>query len=155
MTDTEQFLSTTLSRIFEASSVALVGFGIIHDLSKLAFSYPHMPCFARYESVMTFQRVARIYLGDDSKKCQLWSLQAVVATMLKKRLDKTEQCSDWAARPLRRSQICYAAIDAAAPRYLLEEAFRKNDFGFEFFRRNAKLRQSIRMTFLETPNLEP
>jgi 3'-5' exonuclease len=154
MTATEQFLSETLSRIFEASNIALVGFGIIHDLSKLAFSYPHMPCFARFESVIDFQLVARIYLGVESKKCQHWSLQAVVATMLKKRLDKTEQCSDWAARPLRLSQTCYAAIDAATPRYLLEEAFRKKEFGFEFFRRNPNLRQSVRMAFLGTPKME-
>lgn len=27
-------------------------------------------------------------------------------------MDKTEQCSDWCARPLRRSQLRYAALDA-------------------------------------------
>ena len=41
------------------------------------------------------------------------SLQACVARHLRERLDKTEQCSDWAARPLSDSQVAYAALDAA------------------------------------------
>lgn len=149
MTTTELCLSEILSKLFEATDIALVGFGVVQDLSKLAFSYPHMPCFRNFESVIDFQSVARSVLGGQTKKGQVNSLQLVVAMMLKKRMDKTEQCSDWeGTRPLRQSQTNYAALDAAVPRYLLLEAFRQNDFNFDFFQRYAHLRQNIRMTVL-------
>ena len=41
------------------------------------------------------------------------SLQRVCARTLEVRLDKREQCSDWARRPLTQSQFAYAALDAA------------------------------------------
>ena len=78
---------------------------------------------ALLSQVKDFQSVARSALCGQTKKDQVNSLQLVVAIMLKKRLDKTEQCSDWeATRPLRQSQTYYAALDAAVPRYLLLEA---------------------------------
>ena len=39
-------------------------------------------------------------------------LVRILARTLAERLDKTEQCSEWAARPLRRAQLLYAALDA-------------------------------------------
>ena len=36
----------------------------------------------------------------------------VCARTIGQRLDKTEQCSDWGRRPLRREQLLYAALDA-------------------------------------------
>ncbi|CAE8724934.1 unnamed protein product [Polarella glacialis] len=42
----------------------------------------------------------------------LMGLKSLVAKTLAHRLDKTEQCSDWAARPLSLSQLQYAALDA-------------------------------------------
>jgi prolyl-tRNA editing enzyme YbaK/EbsC (Cys-tRNA(Pro) deacylase) len=150
-TASEQLLSDTLAMLFEASGIALVGFGIVHDLNRLAFSYPHMPCFRRFDSVIDFQTVARSILGATTKN-RSSSLQLVVATMLKKRLDKTLQCSDWEARPLQESQICYGALDAAAPRHLLQEAFRRGELALDFFQRtHAHARQSVRMTNLIAP----
>ena len=40
------------------------------------------------------------------------SLKRVCARTIHRRLDKSEQCSDWACRPLRRAQFVYAAQDA-------------------------------------------
>ena len=40
------------------------------------------------------------------------SLKKVCARAIGKRLDKEQQCSDWARRPLSRDQFLYAALDA-------------------------------------------
>ena len=40
-------------------------------------------------------------------------LRDACATWLGRRLDKSEQCSDWERRPLSRAQVAYAALDAA------------------------------------------
>ena len=40
-------------------------------------------------------------------------LRDACATWLGRRLDKSEQCSDWDARPLTEAQVAYAALDAA------------------------------------------
>ena len=42
-----------------------------------------------------------------------WLMPQVTETWLNATLDKTEQCSDWDARPLSQSQLVYAAADAA------------------------------------------
>lgn len=148
MSATEQYISDTLAKLFEAPGIALVGFGVVQDLNRLAFSYPHMPCFRRFDSVIDFQTVARSISGATTKY-QSSSLQLVVAMMLKKRLDKTLQCSDWEARPLQESQICYGALDAAVPRHLLQEAFLRDELDLDFFQRHAHVRQSVRMTNLD------
>ncbi|KAI6188334.1 hypothetical protein M3Y98_00343600 [Aphelenchoides besseyi] len=46
------------------------------------------------------------------QKMKNFSLSALCDAILGKPLDKTEQCSDWARRPLRMSQIKYSALDA-------------------------------------------
>jgi hypothetical protein len=51
--------------------------------------------------------------GGDKRRWNTPGLGLVCATFLKKRLDKTEQCSDWDQRPLSESQVVYAAADAA------------------------------------------
>ena len=51
--------------------------------------------------------------GGDKRRWNTPGLGLVCATFLKKRLDKTEQCSDWDQRPLSESQVAYAAADAA------------------------------------------
>eukprot|EP00940_MAST-03C_sp_MAST-3C-sp2_P002032 g2032.t1 len=54
------------------------------------------------------------YYSDMYRRTQkvLKGLKSLVEIVLHRTLDKTEQCSDWSARPLRRSQIEYAARDS-------------------------------------------
>jgi hypothetical protein len=70
--------------------------------------------------------VLRPLCGDDMVVCSLMDVQAlatakgedtpslrkVCARALGKQLDKSEQCSEWARRPLEREQLVYAALDA-------------------------------------------
>ncbi|GKY91211.1 hypothetical protein MPSEU_000093800 [Mayamaea pseudoterrestris] len=62
---------------------------------------------------------------------QLWKdrktppgLAACVGEVANKPLSKTEQCSNWARRPLTRSQLEYAGLDATILLYLLAEKFK-------------------------------
>eukprot|EP00977_Amphora_coffeiformis_P016400 scaffold5079_cov169-Amphora_coffeaeformis.AAC.9 len=154
----ELLLSVTLSKLFQATEISLAGFGIIQDLGKLAHSFPHLPCFYLFESVIDLQAVAPKALDDRRIK----SLQNYVAVLMKKKLDKTEQCSDWAVRPLSPMQMVYAALDAAVARPLLLatlEEQQKSSSSFvdseeegteepSFLVEHNELRQTIRMTFL-------
>ena len=49
----------------------------------------------------------------DGRRARLPSLRDCCATWLRRRLDKSEQCSDWDRRPLSASQLAYAALDAS------------------------------------------
>ena len=112
MSDVEQRLSDALTKLFSDRNVALLGFGVAQDLGKLAASFPHLPCFRRFESVIDLYTVSRnVYAG--TPKHHMSSLQKMVAVLLGMSLDKKEQCSDWQQRPLTESQLSYALIDAA------------------------------------------
>ncbi len=119
MTETEQLLSDSLVKIFVGPN-PILGFGIAMDLGKLAASFPHIPCFRRFENVIDLYSVSR-YAYAGSAKSFMSSLQKMVAVLLEKSLDKTEQCSDWENRPLSESQINYALLDAAVLPCLLRK----------------------------------
>ena len=57
-------------------------------------------------SLVDLQVLAKAKGGDTP------SLQRVCARSIGVRLDKSEQCSDWARRPLEQRQFEYAALDA-------------------------------------------
>ena len=112
MSDVEHRLSDALTKLFADRNVALLGFGVAQDLGKLAASFPHLPCFRRFESVIDLHTVSRnVFAG--TPKHHMSSLQKMVAVLLGLSLDKKEQCSDWQQRPLTESQLSYALIDAA------------------------------------------
>ena len=118
MSDVERRLSDALEKLFSDQNVALLGFGVAQDLGKLAASFPHLPCFRRFESVIDLYTVSRnVYAG--TPKHHMSSLQKMVAVLLGLSLDKKEQCSDWQQRPLTESQLSYALIDAAVLPILL------------------------------------
>jgi len=78
----------------------LLGFAFEHDRVRLEALLPAATGRPR-RPVVDLQRAGHVGLRD------------ACATWLGRRLDKSEQCSDWERRPLSRAQIAYAALDAA------------------------------------------
>ena len=111
----------------------LCGFGVASDARRLAASYPDRFFSCSFGSDGSKQaheenitvttvcvRDVSITLGA-SAQTHASSLSNLCASALgpNDALDKTEQVSGWDARPLRPSQILYAAYDALAPRCVL------------------------------------
>jgi len=148
----EKQLNSTLSKLFRHPELPLLGFGVMQDLGKLAASYPHLLCFSEYSSVMDLQGVASTVYPKGSRPA-LSSLQKMVAILMTKRLDKTEQCSNWTVRPLSDSQIDYAALDAAVLPKLLQIMVQKSTtikrYNGQFFSVHCNLQSNLRYLFLE------
>lgn len=164
---TVEKLNGVLMKLFRDPKLSLVGYCIGQDLGKLAASFPHMECFAEFFSVIDLQSVASVY-NNSSKKPRgqrtpvMSSLQLMTAALLTKRLDKTQQVSDWSYRPLSQQQIDYAMLDAAILPLLLHTFLRdvannhdSNDISTDyecnddFFRNHNSLRSNIRYTECE------
>ena len=153
MSDIEQRLSNALTKLFIDRNVPLLGFGVAQDLGKLAASFPHLPCFRRFESVIDLYTVSRnVYAG--TPKNHVSSLQKMVAVLLDLSLDKQEQCSDWQQRPLTESQLSYALLDAAILPILLRSMLIDYDSGitdhFEgyFLQKHPHLLTTTKLTCL-------
>ncbi|EOD34056.1 hypothetical protein EMIHUDRAFT_228911 [Emiliania huxleyi CCMP1516] len=86
-------------------AVAVLGFAFQGDLSVLR---PICGGDLHARALVDLQQLARQGREDSQP-----SLRRVCARTLGKALDKAEQCSDWARRPLLPAQIRYAALDAA------------------------------------------
>ena len=86
--------------LLEGDSGPLLGFAFEHDRVRLEALLPAAAGRPR-RPVVDLQRAGHVGLRD------------ACATWLGRRLDKSEQCSDWERRPLSRAQIAYAALDAA------------------------------------------
>jgi Ribonuclease D len=152
LTQTEEMLSDTLSMLFKNKGIRILGFGISQDLSKLSASYPHMPCFFMFHSVIDLHSLARRVYSRTPKNF-ISSLQKAVAVHFRKKLDKTEQCSEWDVRPLRQSQLEYASLDATILPLLLNEMITNNPSierdGGKFLCKEHSLQMSFRFTHLE------
>ena len=122
----ENDLDRILLKLFRNPSISLVGFGVLQDLGKLAASFPHLRCFSEYVSVIDLQSISSVVYNTKFDKKATSSLQKMTAMLLKKRLDKTQQCSDWSRRPLSEEQVSYAMLDAAIIPLLLSAIFDNN-----------------------------
>ncbi|CAB9522202.1 Ankyrin repeat [Seminavis robusta] len=151
-TPMEMQLDRALSKLFHNHNLPLLGFGIHQDLGKMAMSFPHLPCFAKFTAVIDLQTVATAIYSKGARNT-MSSLQKMVATLLAKRLDKSKQCSDWTQRPLSATQISYAALDAAVLPILLETMMEKSvsvePYNGQFFAVHANLRSNLQYTFLD------
>ena len=101
-----------------SSKHRILGFGLQGDLDRLQMLYVHQQA-----SPLTACRV--VDLREACVGAATLPSEAGLAAQLRawtgKTLNKTMQCSDWAARPLSAAQIAYAAADAMCL-HVLDEA---------------------------------
>ncbi|KND04915.1 uncharacterized protein SPPG_00606 [Spizellomyces punctatus DAOM BR117] len=103
-------LSRTLERLFTSRTILKLGFDFSHDLSLLRTIFPSLPPLAQ---IPRFEDLCKYPVnGNNPTKKHKNSLKKMVELILHKRLDKTVRISNWERRPLRASQLRYAANDA-------------------------------------------
>jgi 3'-5' exonuclease len=102
-------LNRILLNCLSDDRVVKVGQGLMNDLSEICTAYPTLSSFRNVPSIMDTNVLYR-HLQPEIK--QDISLKNLALNFLHCDLIKTEQCSDWARRPLSSSQIKYAAGDA-------------------------------------------
>lgn len=90
----------------------LVGYGLRTDLLAIGFA-PSSSCLKLGIDLKHIQLVLEAHRIPGLPKPGGPGLSALVEAYLGKELDKSQQCSDWGARPLSKEQKEYAAADAA------------------------------------------
>ena len=123
--DYRVMIQELLSWLFDDDShVILLGFAFAHDITVL-----HSICDLPSTKCLDVQKLASHEMKRG--KTTLPGLQACSAHFLSENgsyvLSKEEQCSDWAQRPLRDSQLEYAGLDAAVLLVLLAEIAKGNE----------------------------
>uniref|UniRef100_A0A0G4GT71 3'-5' exonuclease domain-containing protein n=1 Tax=Chromera velia CCMP2878 TaxID=1169474 RepID=A0A0G4GT71_9ALVE len=111
---TPELLDETLGEILGSVRFLKVGFQIVHDLHMLAKSRPGFGGLMEVRGAIDLPQMVQ-YVVPKFMRDRLHGKGLAVhsAVLLGESLDKSEQCSAWAFRPLSDSQISYGAKDAA------------------------------------------
>ncbi|XP_075156421.1 exonuclease mut-7 homolog [Haematobia irritans] len=106
-------------RIFNNLEILKLGFSLHYDLQMLHKSLPLQlnlqatSCYLDLRDLwkrIKYMQISSLPYEQISGAGE--SLSALTEVCLGKKLDKSNQCSNWANRPLRHDQIIYAALDA-------------------------------------------
>jgi hypothetical protein len=103
-------LKETVGALFDCADSVVVGFACRQDLSRLRAS----PCVKKEHWLAGSSAIvdAQQLVGEDEPKLKKLGLSRACEHYFGKPLDKAEQCSFWATRPLSEKQRAYAALDA-------------------------------------------
>ncbi|XP_041098570.1 exonuclease mut-7 homolog isoform X2 [Polyodon spathula] len=122
----DQELRHFIRDVFSDPAVTKLGYGMAGDLSSLAATWPQfleeplkpagildlLSVHKQIQKAHIPQGVRGSRSPDGLKGSAEKGLSLLVQLVLGKPLDKTEQLSNWERRPLRPSQVYYAAVDA-------------------------------------------
>merc|ERR1719342_297143 len=137
LTDSE--LSSIKSSLFMDKNKIIVGFGIIGDVRLLSKSHKileNIPDSCR--NILDLECIGSTLLTMLSiRTSNVKGLSGLCQSVLGKPLSKAEQIADWTKRPLRPSQIIYAALDAwiCSHIYLVLENLAKEKNVFDDFKK--------------------
>ena len=102
--DAVSALQLSVGALWAHPGVVKAGFGLTHDVQRCCESYPEWTALlGRLHPVVHLDQ----FLDDSGA-----SLSSLTKRVLGAGLDKTQQASDWQARPLTDAQLVYAALDA-------------------------------------------
>lgn len=102
-------LDEVLTHAFLSDKVVKIGQGLDQDLKEMSQAYPSSQAFRQMNRCLETNAILRVIKPEI---IQLASLKYMVKEYLNCNLVKTQQLSDWSARPLSSPQIHYAACDA-------------------------------------------
>lgn len=100
-------LDHVLNKIFSCQESIVVGFGFDSDKTMFRAYCPNLTFIENTKRVVQMQQLFQELYPEGG--C---SLAAVCEHVLSMKLCKNEQMSNWELRPLRQSQLHYAAADA-------------------------------------------
>lgn len=102
-------LDELLQPLLSSTTIIKVGQGLRQDFSQLCSSYPESICYRSVYGVLETNALHQVLAPTITYPI---SLRNLTRNYLHFDLDKSNQLSDWKARPMTESQIMYAACDA-------------------------------------------